>query len=69
MFNIASFSQVLSANLQLFSLSLGSNSSHRFNLRKVFKAIKATEEHKGGFMPKTMPIHYSNLSLIDPATG
>eukprot|EP00026_Physarum_polycephalum_P017068 Phypoly_transcript_18155.p1 GENE.Phypoly_transcript_18155~~Phypoly_transcript_18155.p1 ORF type:complete len:183 (+),score=30.19 Phypoly_transcript_18155:47-550(+) len=35
-------------------------------LNLVKKHVKSTPEHKGGIFTKEMPIHYSNLQLIDP---
>eukprot|EP01111_Echinosteliopsis_oligospora_P006276 TRINITY_DN2033_c0_g1_i3.p2 TRINITY_DN2033_c0_g1~~TRINITY_DN2033_c0_g1_i3.p2 ORF type:complete len:175 (-),score=48.78 TRINITY_DN2033_c0_g1_i3:698-1222(-) len=36
------------------------------NLAK--KHVKSTPDQKGGIFTKEMPIHYSNLQLIDPST-
>jgi len=35
-------------------------------LNLVKKHVKSTPEHKGGIFTKEMPIHFSNLQLIDP---
>jgi len=35
-------------------------------LNLVKKHVKSTPEHKGGIFTKEMPLHYSNLMLIDP---
>jgi len=37
-------------------------------VNKAKKAIKSTESFKGGIFQKEMPIHYSNLQLMDPET-
>ncbi|ELR23999.1 ribosomal protein L24, putative [Acanthamoeba castellanii str. Neff] len=33
------------------------------------RRIKATEESQGGFVYREQPIHYSNVSLVDPSDG
>jgi len=38
-------------------------------LNLVKKHIKSSEEFKGGIFTKEMPIHYSQVSLIDPSSG
>jgi ribosomal protein L24 len=56
--------------IHLFCIYFGIYSLSFFAcLLQAKRRIKATEESQGGFVYREQPIHYSNVSLVDPSDG